>query len=176
MVPILHIDNTCSIYVQYLDWRQKWIISVTVTLSAYNGLYSHRRSNDKITHIEMTKIFNSFFSIIDRNSNPEEIILILNCIHFLFIKRLIIRIISLKYLNYGFCITKKWAQNECFIICETFWITVFLPASILMIDDMGDNNFSELFDGLFLFIFNMDVIFVTIYGSCSEIMWSLWKS
>lgn len=169
MIPILHMDHTCSINIEDLNRRQKRKISLRLTFSSNNCFQSDRRSNDNITDIKVAKIFNSFLFVIYREPNSEEIILFLYFIELFFIQFFIIGIIALNYFYNGLRIPKEWAKYDRFSISETFRVPFLSSASILMSYHMRYYNTSKLLYCIFFFILNIHIIFISLYYCFSNI-------
>lgn len=168
MVPILHVNDTGSIHIQnFYRWKKRKI-SFAFSFSTDNSFDTNRRSDDEITNIEMTEVFNCFLAIIDTDSNSEEIIFIFNLFKFLFVLSCIIRVMTLKFLYDALCIAIKRTQNQSFTICESFWIFLF-PATIFMIYYVFNYKISKLLNSAFFWIFNMNIIFIAFNQTIPDI-------
>ena len=91
----------------------------------------------------MAEILDSLFTVINTDSNPKEIILILHIAQLVLILDLIPLKTSLKNLQNPTSIPKKRTQNQSLPIGKPLRI-VLLPTSSLMLDHMADHHFPKL--------------------------------
>lgn len=130
----------------------------------------------------MTKILNCFLFVINGDTNPKKIILILNILKLVFINNFIAWIRGLKYLHDGPSITKKRTQDNRLSIGKSLGIILLYSASILVCNHMLDHNRSKLFYCFFLLVLNENHIMITLYYWALylflslSLCWSLWAN
>lgn len=191
MVPVLHHNNTGSVNIKNFNRRQKWNFFLT-SLTINNWFKTNGRSYNYIWSIKVWKVDNFFLFGKDFDSNSEEIVLIIliffyfllvfnhpliKISSFLFLSfRLILNLLNLSWFlifhellfnlfKDGLSITNIGSNNEIFSISKSFSFFVFFQGfdtTFLMLIHVGNDNFSEFFNCLFLIVFYMNIINVTV--------------
>lgn len=203
MVPVLHHYDAGSVNIKNLNRRQKRNFFFT-SFTINDRFQSDRRSYDNIWSIKIRKIDDFFLFRKHFDSHSEEVILIvLIFFNFLLVFDYpLIKVSSFLFLSLRYSwhllslvnflifheflfnllknclgITDIWRKDEIFSIGESFsFFALFkgLNAALLMLIHMSDNYFSELFNGLFLIVFYMDIINVTVYNFLSSFIFISW--
>jgi len=191
MVPILHHNNAGSVDIKNFNRWQKWnLFSSSFTID--NWFKTDWRGNYNIRSIEVWKINNFFLFRKYFNTHSEEIIFVVLIFFnlLLIFNHPLFGVSSLLFLSLRldrdllsfscffifhelllnlfkncFSVTNIRSDNEIFGISESFCLLFLLKGfktTFLMLIHVSNDYFSELLNGLFFVIFDMNIINVVI--------------